>query len=227
MLCEIFSRQIARLCFSAAVAVFSVGLASCDRPRTGLNDVEPKRLNETTVSFFMQGPADFISLSHSGAAPIKLTPSDIRPLLSSRDGNSLALTAILRDRNGEVVGLASELEDFPISDDFDGASVWDTYWTVVINGRGALLLHEKESLGPEVGRVFAETLQGTQDWTGNLVHASNVGPSPDGFGVIVGGTGEFEGATGFFEEIGTLRRFTPKGDLEATIELRIRFATTS
>lgn len=215
------SRRSSPIGIAAIAAASAIWLPGCGRP-----DADQSAGDNKTISFFIDGPADFVSLSHSGAAPIKPVPAHIRPLQPARNGNSLGLTATLRDASGEVVGLASELEDFPIADTFDSATVWDTYWTVVINGRGSLLLHEKESLGPDLGRIFGETLQGTQDWTGNFVHASNVGPSPDGYGVIVGGAGEFAGATGFFEEIGTLRRFTPEGDLDASIELRVRYAKT-
>jgi|GEM_PF-1392154 len=215
-----FPSPIERIAIVALSSFALLGLSGCGDP---VDRAQIVSQDEMTISFFIEGAEDIVAITHSGAMPLKQLPADIQPLQPTPAGHSLGLIAKVRDGDGAVIGFASELEDFPIVDEFNDKNVWDTYWTVVINGRGSLLLYEKESLGPEVGSIFSETHKRTDDWTGNLVHASNVGPAPSGLGVIVGGTGEFSGADGTFEEIGTLRRFTPDGDIDASIELRVKY----
>jgi hypothetical protein len=173
-----------------------------------------------TLSLVMELPADAIALTHGGA-PIAAFPQGIATLQDTPVANALALTARVRDSDGRTVGLATELEDFPRGEALDADTVWDTYWTVMIVGRGSLYLHEKESLGPTVARIFGDAAQRGRSWEGVHREPSTVGPLPERNGEIVGGTGEFAGASGAFREIGTLRRFTSRGDIEATIELRL------
>lgn len=189
---------------------------------SGARGQEKTADNSRVVSFFMEVPEDAIALTHGGkGAGITPFPEGILGLEETTIANTLALTVRLRDATGNLVGLASELEHFPTPSRPDGSNVWNTYWTVMVPGRGSLLLYERESLGPDVARVFHETPKGTEDWTGSLTRPSNVGPLPNGHGIVAGGTGEFAGATGSFQEIGTLKRFTPAAELTATIELRI------
>lgn len=173
-----------------------------------------------TLSFLMELPADAIALTHGGG-PIAAFPEGIATLRDTPVANTLALTVRVRDSAGRIVGLATELEDFPRGEMLDSGKVWDTYWTVMIVGRGSLYLHEKESLGPAVSRIFADAAQRGRDWEGFHRESSTVGPLRDRNGAIVGGTGDFAGARGTFREIGTLRRFTSQGEIEATIELRL------
>lgn len=178
-----------------------------------------------TLSLLMELPADAIALTHGGA-PIAAFPRGIVTLQDTPIANALALTARVRDSDGRMVGLATELEDFPRGEALDADTVWDTYWTVMIVGRGSLYLHEKESLGPTVARIFGDAARHGRGWEGVHREPSTVGPLPGRNGEIVGGTGEFAGASGTFREIGTLRRFTSRGDIEATIELRLELHRT-
>lgn len=173
------------------------------------------------ISFFIEMPEDGISLTHGGALAIRAMPPGIATLRDTPIPNALALTTLLRDSERRVVGLATELEEFPLSPAPEGEPVWDTYWTLMIVGRGSLLLHEKESLGPTVGRIFREAASEGRGWAGSHTESSTVGPLPDRNGEIVGGTGDFAGASGTFREIGTLRSLSSEGEIEATIELRL------
>ena len=148
-------------------------------------------------------------------------PKDIAHI----DGPGLALISQVRDIDGAIVGVASELEDFSSGGGPASGQAWDTYWTISIYGRGSLFLYEQERVLPEHIKIFSDIRSSDVDWTGNDVKATNVGPSPDGFGIVIGGTGEFEGATGVFEEIITMRRFTTAGLLDASVELRVRLNT--
>lgn len=185
-------------------------------------DADGASAKRESLSYFIEVPADAIALTHGGGA-IAPFPEGIMSSQDTPVASSLALLTRVRDDKGQLVGLASELEDFPAGKTLGGETVWDTYWTVMIKGRGTLLLHEKESLGPTVGRIFADAVRKGQAWSGSHTESSTVGPLPGRNGEIVGGTGEFAGARGSFQEIGTLRSFSPKGELAATIELRVVF----
>lgn len=207
---------------SALTIMAGLGLVVVTGCSTGLDSDKTKR---ETTSYFIDVPADFIALTHGGTLPLKMNPAGIMSLENSPISNTLALTARLRDKDGRLVGITSELEDFATAGGKappKGAEpVWDTYWTVLIAGRGSLYLHEKESLGPTVGHIFSEARKNKQDWTGSHKESSTVGPLPDRNGEIIGGTGAFYGASGTFQEIGTLKKFTGDGQIEARIELRL------
>ncbi|MBY0563156.1 MAG: hypothetical protein K2P58_03130 [Hyphomonadaceae bacterium] len=173
------------------------------------------------VSFVIEAPADFIALTHGGGAPLRQAPPGIATLADTPIPNALALTARVRDGAGRIVGLATELEDFPPASSPGGEAVWDTYWTVMVVGKGTLFLHQTESLGATVGRVFREAASEGRGWTGSHTESSTVGPVAGRHGEIVGGTGDFAGASGTFREIGALRSLSSDGDIEATIELRL------
>lgn len=199
--------------------LLAVAVAGCS---VGSDANKAKR---ETTSYFIEVPADFISLTHGGKLPLKMHPAGILSLENSPVSSTLALTTRLRDKDGRLVGITSELEDFAVAGGGPvpkGAGpVWDTYWTLLIAGRGSLYLHEKESLGPTVARIFAQARERKQDWEGNHSESSTVGPLPGRQGEIIGGTGAFYGASGTFREIGTLKKFTRDGQIEAQIELRL------
>ncbi len=208
-----YERTIARasvrliaLAFSG-FGLFAFGAAA--QPASDTDDIQ---------SFYLDTVKDVIAVSHEGKVAILPMPEGVTPL----NGPGLALISQVRDQTGAIIGVASELEDFSASGGPASGEAWDTYWTINVFGRGSLFLYEKEQVLPEHIKIFSDIRGGDADWTGNDTKATNVGPAPHGYGRVIGGTGEFEGATGVFEEIITMRRFTTTGLLDATIEIRVR-----
>ena len=119
------------------------------------------------------------------------------------------------------MGLATELEVLsPTSRLLAGRLVTDTYWTLVLPGRGTLYLHQTENNWKLARTIALPALLLGRDWSGEWTSVNTFGPLPDGTGRVVGGTGEFSSARGRFIEVGELRRFSSSGEMEFTMELR-------
>ncbi|MCC7414397.1 MAG: hypothetical protein IT495_22470 [Gammaproteobacteria bacterium] len=172
-------------------------------------------------SFFMELPDDGIAFTHGGNMALAAGPPGVALLSEPRVQSGLAILAKLRDASGEVVGFASELEVFPPGADMLQEVVWDTDWTLVIPGRGSLYLRQQEHSGELGAKVIIPTRESGESWRGEWIVTTTVGPRADGRGVIVGGAGEFEGATGSFLEIVTLTGFDLPGILLGRVELRL------
>ncbi|HJP40011.1 MAG TPA: hypothetical protein QF499_12930 [Gammaproteobacteria bacterium] len=69
--------------------------------------------DEKIVSFFMEAPSDLVSISHGGHVGIALFPAEIPSMAGTPIPNTLLLTARVRDTNGKISGITSELETFP------------------------------------------------------------------------------------------------------------------
>jgi len=122
-----------------------------------------------------------------------------------------------------VSGFATELEVFPAGANMlEGDVVWDTDWTVVIPGRGSLFLYEREHSGELGSKVISPTLKTGELWVGDWTVTSTVGPRPDRKGRIVGGTGEFAKAAGWFTETIRLTKYTKEGAMFGTVELKVQ-----
>ena len=175
------------------------------------------------LSFFMEVPEDVLSMTHGNSVPLASFPKGIPSLAGTKIDNMLAFTAKVRDQSGQFVGVASELEDFPQDKQSKSPMVWDTLWTVMLKGRGSLFLVQQEIMITEDAQMFAEAISSGTSWVGKKTHATTYGPLVGARGVVRGGTGEFANTSGSFQEIVTLKKFTPQGELTAGIELRIWF----
>ena len=203
-----------RCSLKLAAVLLLFALSGC-----GDSSSESMQEGETeTLSFFLQMPDDILSMTHGGAIGMKLTPAGITTLPEAQLHDSLAMTALLRDADGVPVGTAAELEYFP--NGMGPGDTWQVYWTIFIPGRGSIYGYELEAIPNEHLPIF-ETLAGGQDWFGEgIVGKVGAGPTPDGYGVILGGNGEFANISGKFAEFATLTGLTLDGELHGTLELR-------
>ena len=208
----------------AVGAVLAAGvLASV--PGRGLPHVAPIVKNEggeIVESFFLESPRDGIAVTHSGKMPLGVFPPGAQRFSEPAIERGFALFAKVRNANGEVIGVAAELEVHPesgniLTDDI----VWQTEWTVVIPGRGVLFLHQEEHSGELGPKVLKPVLETGKPWEGDWTVQTTSGPGPGGRGLVVGGSGEFAGASGSFVEIDRVTKLTTDGVLEGTFELRV------
>jgi len=173
-------------------------------------------------SFFIDLPQHGVAVTHSGEMKLGAGPPGIALFQEPAIRNGLAILTKLRNAKGEVIGFGSELEVFPAGADLVTQDVtWETDWTLVIPGRGTLFLHEQERSGELGTKVLGPTLKTGEPWVGDWTTTSTVGPRPDGKGVIAGGSGEFTGATGWFEETIRLTKYTKEGAMFGTVELKV------
>ena len=202
-----------KLTMTSVLLVSFVTLTACGQGNSDAQSAETE-----TISFYLRLPDDIVSLTHGGDVGLKRSPQDIAMLPSRELGKSLAMTGILRDETGTPVGTGAELEYFP-----DGQApgvTWEVYWTVFVPGRGSIYGYEQEAVPPEHFEIF-EHVAGGSDWSGpGIVGRVAAGPRSDGFGVILGGDGEFANAKGAMAEFAELTGLTTDGELSGTMELR-------
>jgi hypothetical protein len=205
--------------FVAGGAVFSRTIDYSERSRHALETFPDDR---SVQWFFLDVPGHEVALTHGGIVPMARFPAGIAALGERNIRLGLGLITKLRDVTDEVVGFATELEAAsPATSLSQGRIMTDTFWTVVVPGRGTLFLHETEENWNLLTRIALPALLLRRDWTGDWTNVNTVGPRPDGRGAVIGGTGEFAGAQGSFIEVGRLRRFSRAGTMEFTMELRV------
>lgn len=179
----------------------------------------------THETLFFRAPDDGIAATHDGRKPIRVFPAGIAPLDDEALASAFVLVAKARNRDGEIVGFASEMEDVaPETDILRGRMVMRSTWTVELPGRGTLFCDQVEDASEFARKVAAPAFLLGQTWDAPWTFVTTIGPGPGGRGVIVGGTGEFEGATGHCVEVTHLRRFTPQGEMTLTMELQLAYA---
>lgn len=177
-------------------------------------------------TFYFHAPEDGIAATHDGqeAKPVKVFPPGIGRLDDRNLRSSFVLLAKARNRAGEVVGFASEMEEVGAeSNILQGRMQMLSTWTLQLPGRGTIFMVETEDASEFARRVVVPALLLRKTWDEPWTFTTTTGPRTDGRGTIVGGTGEFEGVSGSFVEVTHLKRFTPEGQLALTMELQLSY----
>ena len=175
-------------------------------------------------TLYFHAPDDGIAATHDGRKPIRVFPDGIGALDDKALASAFVLVAKARNRDGEIVGFASEMEDVaPETDILRGRMVMRSTWTVELPGRGTLFCDQVEDASEFARKVVMPAFLLGRTWDVPWTFITTVGPGPQGRGVIVGGTGEFEGVTGHCVEVTHLRRFTPQGEMTLTMELQLAY----
>ena len=181
-------------------------------------------LDTTHVTFMMFAPDDGIATTHSGDKPLPLYPPGIGSLSEPSINQGFILLTKLRDENGEVIGFTSEQEVVGKDSDLaQGLLRTQSSWTLTIPGRGTIFLYEDEDQSEFLAKAGLPALTQGKEWNEKWTFVTTAGPHSSGRGVIVGGTGEFETIMGTFSEVTHLSRFTTKGELFGTIELKLSY----
>ena len=155
------------------------------------------KLKEET--FFTKLPADTVAVTRGSRIGGKGTPATIQPFDDPAIDTGFADLQKIRNKAGEVVGFGIQLEVWATNDAGKLKTEFPTSWTIVLPGRGTLFLHQIENAGVLFDKVKAAR-SGPQPWHGAIDERTTIGPGPGGVGIIIGGTGEFEGQRGTFIE---------------------------
>lgn len=118
----------------------------------------------------------------------------------------------LRDREGEVVGVAARH-----SQTLEATTT--AAWVLYLPGRGSLMLHHVESSSGLVDELTRRGLRAGTAWNGELTLRRTSGPAGDGRGQVSGGSFEFARHTGSYGETWRLTGVDVEGQLRGTIEL--------
>jgi hypothetical protein len=174
-------------------------------------------------TFHMDAPTDGIAATNSGDKPIPPFPAGVGVLTEEHIAQGFILLTKLRNKEGTVIGFTSEQEVVRSeSNVMQGRLMTITTWTLTIPGRGTIFLSEDENQSEFAKKAALPALALGKPWNEPWTFVTTVGPSPDGRGVIVGGTGEFAGISGTFVEVTHLRRFS-KQEFVGTIELQLAY----
>lgn len=178
-----------------------------------------------TESFFLNITGDTVLLTHGGAFPFQPIPEGMAHVGSGQAPNTLVLVSKFRHQpDEEVLAFGTELEiSHTGSRLLFGRIMTHTVWSIVVPGRGALHLYQHENNWRTIKRVIAPMLLTGKDFDGEHHGVNTFGPLPDYHGLVLGGTGEFAGATGRFVEIGTLTKASADGRIQGLMELRVKF----
>lgn len=175
------------------------------------------------VEKFTMQASDVVAVTHDGKKPLLPAPQGIALFSEPNISSGFVLLTKLRNQNGEIVGYAVESEVVaPESNIAQGILKTLTQWTLVIPGRGTLFLDEIED-SSDLGKQILPVILAGGVWDKPVDFVSTAGPSPEGKGVVIGGTGEFSGRSGQFIEITHLHQWSLKGGLDAGIELEISY----
>lgn len=171
-------------------------------------------------SFYIDGSEDFIASTGSPEQVLKPYPVGVQFLDEPNLFGGLALLYKLRDRFGEVVAFSSELEDITTTP--DGVQTSISNWTFKIPKRGMVVVTQIEDFTPLIAEIMDMLSKGeTERYFDPPFTLQTTAP---GTGKIVGGIGEFEGATGTFREINWLHYINiANGTLDVDGQLEITF----
>ncbi|WBX85200.1 hypothetical protein [Sphingosinicella microcystinivorans] len=166
---------------------------------------------------------DFVSVATSPTpAVFPNRPAGTPPLIEPNVRMGLALITRIRDADNRVVGFATELEAAHEDSSFlRGRLMTHTTWTVVLPGRGVLFLYQTEDNWTLVTRYLLPGLLKGRPWHGRWLHLNTLGPSPQGYGEVIAGTGAFAGRKGRFVEVAELRAFQADTVFEGVMDLLV------
>jgi hypothetical protein len=150
-----------------------------------------------------------------------------------REGDGAAVSAEvfrLQDSAGNVVGIASRSTSR--RSDSDGTLVQGTDWMLILPSRGTLFMTQVNSrdVGPwpsgagATGVNLAPATDASGFWSGDKRLQITAGPEPEGAGRVLGGSEEFAGLKGTYEETWELGEVTADGTTRGRIILVTRIA---
>jgi hypothetical protein len=164
---------------------------------------------------------DMLAQTHGKLAKIPFHPPDIAPLTDLALRRGYLTLSRLRDEKGEVTAIGSQVETVALD-----SRIWkreieaNTDWTITVPGRGVLFLSQREG-GPDIATLQSIAKKQGTPWRGFRKVNHTIGPVPGRRGIVHGGTGQFNGVVGVFEELNTFTEVPAEGDLRGRADLEL------
>ncbi len=171
------------------------------------------------IEFTVNMPEDALSFTHGFSTGLMRIPEQIENFENSPLSPMIAATFRLRDKGGNLVGIASELEIFPDELGPRPDISWKTDWTITTSA-GSIYIHQDERVPAVHIPAFAQLMEG-KNWEGSLMGQISSGPHASGRGIIIGGTGVYAGASGTFVEKVDLQALSIDGKMRGIMILQI------
>jgi cholesterol oxidase len=168
-------------------------------------------------SLYADWLADTLVQTHAGLAPIAFVPPEIPTLgtLALFRGYLILQQLRAHSSDGTVIGIGSQVETVRFDRGLvDQVIAANSEWSITLPLRGALFLGQVEG-GPELTE-----LRNQKPWAGNQTFNHTLGPLPRR-GIIHGGTGDFTGVVGTFEEWNTVTEVRADNVMAGSTELKM------
>jgi hypothetical protein len=172
------------------------------------------------LHFTIRNPDDIIMATHDGHLALPYIPEQIERLAGPGTEKALVLVGRLRNAAGVVVGLGTQMEYFDAVRDREGRWLTHTSWTLQLPGSGTIYAFEHEDIPEALTSQLRDARASGKTWTGLIEAQTSAGPRSDGKGVVVGGSGAFEGAAGAFIELNSFHRIAD-GNMFGTVTLSL------
>jgi len=169
---------------------------------------------ETILKVYWNTPESILAISHGEQIPMDMIPPGITSLKGTPIANQLVVMAKVHDASGKEIGIHTEIEVFP-----PAGPEFDVYLTVVLPGRGALVVYERKSYTlPGLAEVFQKAIETNTPWQGQLDVVQTAGPAAGRKGVVIAATGEFEGFSGYQQQTATFTYIDARRQTAAVTE---------
>ena len=160
---------------------------------------------------FYDNNMEHFSISHAGRIPVPFRPNSIEPLWEGAINGAVLTVFPLNNADGELVALASRTSI--LSEDTDlllhGVKTHND-WLLSFAGRGTLFIDDQEDLSELVRYGVVPVWLLRQPWSGSREFLATSGPNT-GSAQILGGSGEFNNATGRLRQRHLVEQFD-RGD---------------
>jgi hypothetical protein len=171
-------------------------------------------------TFVIQWPQDRVQpLAHAGDGALATAGGAV----VMAGGAASAEVFRLRDLAGNVVGLASRSTSMRVG--AAGVRAQGSDWTLLLPSRGTLFLAQSNSrdVGPQPGAAGpVPATDSVPFWAQATRVRVTAGPAPNDAGAVVGGTEEFAGLRGSYDETWELEEVAADGSTRGRISLVTR-----
>lgn len=172
-----------------------------------------------------------VAVTHSGKTRLPLRPAEIPELWESTISNSMLSVIVLRDDDGQPVGVASRISQFSEATEMlTRGVIVDDNWLVTIPDEGSFFVNADSNLWPFLKETLIPVWYLDRPWNGPRNYRPTAGPGNGGSAVVAGATGRFADRAGSAVETYQVAEFddvTGPGNVAARFFLSWSDTTTS